>query len=75
MRQLKFHGRATNHPGNDANEVSGIKVHFRLRHRRAAPLFRLEGTNRKLRTFLHTSAVSPVPGFIVSHLLQMYSFK
>lgn len=55
MRRLKFHGRATNHPGNDANEVSGIKVDFRLQHRRAAPLFRLEGTSRILRTFPHTS--------------------
>lgn len=42
MRRLKFHGRATNHPGNDANEVREIKGHFRLRHRRAAPLFRVE---------------------------------
>lgn len=54
MRRLQFHGRATNHLGNDATEVRGIKVLFRLRHRRAAPLFRLEGTSRILRTFLHT---------------------
>lgn len=55
MRQLKFHRQATNHPGNDVNEVREVKVHFRLRHRRAAPLFRGEGTNRKIRNFLHTS--------------------
>lgn len=55
MRRLKFHRRATNHPENDANEVREIKVHFRLRHKRAAPLFRVEGTNRNLRTFFHIS--------------------